>query len=318
MEIVVLENLGIPESEIRKIAKPITDLGNELILYERTDDVELQKQRVANADILVIANMPLKGDVIRAAKNLKYLSIAFTGYDHVDLEACKERNIQVSNAAGYSTVSVPELTFGMIISLFRSIPDLDTKTRRGMTKKGSRQQEIYGKKFGIIGTGAIGSRVAKIALAFGATVLAYSRHEKEELEALGVKYMSLDELLSEADIVSIHIPLTSETKGLINREKIALMKPTSILVNTARGPIVDTEALVDALNEGKISGACLDVFDQEPPLSIDYPILSQKNTIITPHIGFATEEAMLRRAHIIFDENIACWLKGKHINKVVY
>lgn len=318
MKIVVLEGLGIPESEVRKIAKPITDEGHELVLYERTEDVDLQKQYVKDADILVIANMPLKGEVIRAAENLKYISIAFTGYDHVDLEACKEKNIQVSNAAGYSTISVPELVFGMVISYLRSVPALDRKTREGMTKAGSTQREIYGKKFGIIGTGAIGSRVAELALAFGATVLAYSRREKEELKSLGVKYVSLDELLSESDIISIHTPLTKETKGLINQERIAMMKPTAILVNTARGPIVDTKALVDALNEGKIAGACLDVFDREPPLPKDYQILSLPNTLLTPHIGFATEEAMVRRAHITFNENIYNWLKGEHKNKVEF
>ncbi|MFS8540945.1 MAG: hydroxyacid dehydrogenase, partial [Tissierellales bacterium] len=125
MKIVVLEDLGLPESEIRKIAKPITDEGHQLELYERTDNIELLKQRVKDADILVIANMPLSGEVIRAAENLKYISIAFTGYDHVDLKACKEKNIQVSNAAGYSTVSVPELVFGMVISFLRSIHTLD-------------------------------------------------------------------------------------------------------------------------------------------------------------------------------------------------
>jgi D-3-phosphoglycerate dehydrogenase len=316
MNIVVLEDLGLPESQIREIAKPITDEGHQLTIYERTEDIELIKERVKDADILVIANMPLSGEVIRAAENLKYISIAFTGYDHVDLKACKERDIQVSNAAGYSTVSVPELVFGMVISFLRSIHTLDMTTRDGKTKSGSTQKEIYGKKFGIIGTGAIGSRVAKLALAFGADVLAYSRREKEELKSLGVKYVSLDELLSESDIVSIHTPLTEETKGLIDKEKIALMKPTSILVNTARGPIVDTQALVEALKEGKIAGACLDVFDQEPPLPKDYPILSLPNTLVTPHIGFATEEAMVRRAHITFSENIYNWLKGKHINKV--
>ncbi len=318
MKIVVLEDLGLPESEVREIAKPITDEGHELVLYERTEDVEILKGRVKDADILVIANMPLVGEVIRAAENLKYISIAFTGYDHVDLDACKEKNIKVSNAAGYSTISVPELVFGMVISFLRSIHILDKTTRDGKTKVGSTQKEIYGKKFGVIGTGAIGARVAKLALAFGAEVLAYSRTEKEELKSMGVKYVSLDELLSEADIVSIHTPLTEKTKGLINREKLALMKPTAILVNTARGPIVDTEALVEALNEGKIAGACLDVFDQEPPLPKDYPILSTQNTLLTPHIGFATEEAMVRRAHITFNENIYNWLKGKHVNRVEF
>ncbi|WFA08632.1 NAD(P)-dependent oxidoreductase [Tissierella sp. Yu-01] len=317
MKIVVLEDLAIPESDIRNIAKSITDQGHELTLYQKTDNIELQKQYVKDADILVIANMPLKGEVIRAAENLKYISIAFTGFDHVDLEACKERNIQVSNAAGYATIAVPELVFGMAISLLRSVVTLDKKIRYGETKSGSRQQEIYGKNFGVIGTGTIGIRVAKIALAFGANVLAYSNRENEELKSLGVKYMPLDELLSISDIVSIHTPLLPETKGLINKDNIGLMKPSSILINTARGPVVDTAAITNALKEGRISGACLDVFDMEPPLSSGYQILTAPNTVLTPHIGFATEEAMVRRTDIIFNVNIANWLKGEHHNKVI-
>jgi len=317
MKIVVLESLAVAEEKLRDIAKPLTDAGNELIIYDKTDDINLQKERVADADILVIANMPLKGEVIRAAKNLKYLSIAFTGFDHVDLEACRENNILVSNAAGYATVAVPELVFGSLISLLRSIVPLDKVTRDGGTKEGSRQQEIYGKKFGVIGTGAIGSRVAKIALAFGASVLAQSNNEDEELKALGVEYCSLDDLIKESDFISINTPLTPSTKGLINKEKIALMKKNAIVINTARGPVVDNDALAEALKSGRIGGACIDVFDKEPPLEKDYSLLSAPNTVLIPHIGFATEEAMVRRAHIVFDDNIAGYIRGEHVNKVI-
>ena len=317
MKIVVLEGLAVAEEELKNIAKPLTDEGHELVLYDRTDDIELQKERVSDADILVIANMTLKGEVIRAANNLKYLAIAFTGYDHVDLDACKEKNILVSNAAGYATVAVPELVFGTLISLMRSVVPLDKETRKGGTKGNSRQQEIYGKNFGVIGTGAIGARTAKIALAFGANVLAHSNREDEELKSLGVKYLPLDDLIKESDIITVNTPLTPSTKGLINKEKIDLMKENVIIINTARGPVLDNDALAEASKEGRIGGACLDVFDKEPPLDTDYPILSTPNTVLTPHIGFATEEAMVRRAHIIFDENIAGYLKGEHVNKVI-
>ena len=317
MKIVVFESLAVAEKKLREIAKPLTDAGNELILYDKTDDINLQKERVSDADILVIANMPLKGEVIKAAERLKYLSIAFTGFDHVDLGICKEKNIKVSNAAGYATVAVPELVFGSLISLLRSIVPLDKDTRDGGSKANSRQEEIYGKKFGIIGTGLIGSRTAKIALAFGATVLAQSNHENEELKSLGVKYCSLDELLKESDFISVSTPLTPSTKNLINKEKIALMKKNAIVINTARGPVVDNEALAEALKAGKIGGACIDVYDKEPPLDKDFSLLSAPNTVLTPHIGFATEEAMVRRAHIVFDDNITGYLKGDHVNKVI-
>ncbi|MFA5524978.1 MAG: NAD(P)-dependent oxidoreductase, partial [Tissierellales bacterium] len=152
--------------------------------------------------------------------------------------------------------------------------------------------------------------------AFGCNVLAYNRTENEDLKNKGVTYLSLEELLKESDIVSIHLPLTKETKGLIDAEKLKLMKKDALLINTARGPIVDNAALADALNNGQIGGAGIDVFDMEPPLPSDYPLLNAPNTVLTPHIGFATKEAMKRRAEITF-ENINKWLEGNPQNRVI-
>src|SRR5699024_140181 len=264
---------------------------------DKTEDIEVLKDRVKDAEILVIANMPLKGEVISAAENLKMISVAFTGVDHVDLDVCKEEDIKVSNAAGYSTSSVAELAYGLIISLLRNIVPLDEVTRLGQTAAGYSQFDLSGKNLGVIGTGAIGSKVAEIGLAFGCNVFAYNRSEKDELKKLGVKYLTLDELLKESDIVTIHLPNTKETEGLINKTKIRLMKPTALLINTARGPIVDNNALAQALKDGKIAGAGVDVFDMEPPLPKDYPLLNAPNIVVTPHIGFATKEAMIRRAY---------------------
>lgn len=317
MKIVILESLGLPEEEVRSIAKPITDKGHELVIYEdKTDDIEVLKDRVKEAEILVIANMPLKGEVISAAKNLKMISVAFTGVDHVDLDICKEKGIKVSNAAGYSTSSVAELAYGLMISLLRNIVPLDKETRQGKTMADYSQFDLSGKNLGVIGTGAIGSKVAEIGLAFGCNVLAYNRSEKDTLKKLGVKYLPLDELLKESDIVTIHLPNTEETNGLISEEKINLMKTTALLINTARGPIVDNNALAKALKEGKIAGAGIDVFDMEPPLPKDYPLLKVPNTVLTPHIGFATKEAMVRRAYITF-ENIIKWEEGKQQNIIL-
>jgi len=316
LKITILEPLGVSEEELREIAKPLTAEGHELVIYnEKSSDNEVLKERVKDTDVLIIANSPLEGEVIRAAKNLKMLSVAFTGVDHVDLEACKEKGVLVSNAAGYSTPAVVELAFGLMISLFRNIVPLDKVTREGGTKDGYGQREIYGKTLGVVGTGDIGSDVAEVGLAFGCDVIAYNRSENKDLKSKGVKYVDIKDLLKESDIVTIHLPLTDETKEFIDKEKLELMKEDAILVNAARGPIIDNKALAETLNEGKIAGAGIDVFDIEPPLDTDNPLLSAKNTVVAPHIGFASEEAMVRRAKIVF-ENISSWEKDKPQNVI--
>ncbi|WP_416175876.1 2-hydroxyacid dehydrogenase [Clostridium sp.] len=317
MKISVIEPLGLSEEELRNIARPITDKGHELVIYnKKVSDPAVLKDRVKDSDVIVLANMPLKGEVIKAAEKLKMISIAFTGVDHVDLKSCR-KDVVVSNAAGYSTDSVAELSIGLVLSLLRNIVPLDKCTRDGKTKEGYSQRDLSGKTFGVVGTGNIGSAVCKLAKAFGCKVIAYNRSEKEELKKIGVKYVTLDKLLSESDVVSIHLPQNENTKGLISAEKIALMKDTAILVNAARGPIVDNDALAKALESGKIAGAGIDVFDSEPPLQSSYSLLHAPNTVLTPHIGFATKEAMVRRAHITF-ENIIKWMDGKPQNLVKF
>ncbi|WP_234123651.1 2-hydroxyacid dehydrogenase [Clostridium hydrogenum] len=318
MKISVIEPLGLSEDELREIAKPITDRGHELIIYNnKVTDTETLKSRVKESEVIVLANMPLKAEVINADDKLQMMSIAFTGVDHVELKALKGRQVAVSNAAGYSTSSVAELTFGLTLSVLRNIVPLDKLTREGKTKDGYSQSDLNGKTFGVIGTGAIGASVCKIAKAFGCEVIAYNRSEKEELKQIGVKYVTLDELLSKSDIVSIHLPQNDVTKGLISKEKIALMKNTAVLINVARGPIVDNTALAEALRNGEIRGAGIDVFDNEPPLDTEYALLREANAVLTPHIGFATKEAMIRRAHITF-ENIIKWLDGEPQNVVEF
>ncbi len=316
MKITILEPLAVAEDKLRQMAKYITDQGHDLEIYNDIGESdEVLKKRLADTEIAIIANSPLSGQVIKSAKNLKMIAVAFTGVDHVDLEACKEEGILVSNAAGYSTSSVAELAYGMMIDLYRNILLLDPITREGGTKDGYRQRDIFGKTIGVVGTGEIGSHVAKIGLAFGANIVAYNRSINEELESKGVKYMELEELLKTSDIVTIHLPLDDSTKRIISRKELELMKEDAILINTARGPIIDNEALAEVLEEGLISGAGIDVFDIEPPLNTDDKLLSSKNTVLSPHIGFATEEAMLRRAEITFD-NVDSWLKDSPKNIV--
>ncbi|MCX5591849.1 NAD(P)-dependent oxidoreductase [Alcaligenes endophyticus] len=317
MKIVVLESLGISDKEFNTITQPLTDDGHELVVHkDGKSDVETLKSRVKDAEVLVLANMPLKAEVIAAAEKLQYISVAFTGYDHIDLDKCKEKGIKVSNAAGYSTNSVAELTFGLIISLLRSVVPLEKIVREGGTKQGYRQTDLKGKTVGVVGTGDIGGTVAELALAFGCKVIAYNRSEKPELIKKGVVYTTLDELLQQSDIVTIHTPLTAETKGLINQEKLELMKSSAVLINTAVGPIVDNAALAQALHNGTIAGAGLDRVDMEPPVPADYPILAAPNTVLVPHIGFATEEAMIRRANITFT-NISKWKAGAQENVIL-
>jgi len=318
MHIIVLEDIGVAEARIKEIAEPITNQGHQLTIYtDKVSDTEILKERVKDADILVIANSKLTGEVIKAAPHLKMISVAFTGVDHIDLETCKEKKLVVCNAAGYSVAAVAELAFGLMVSLLRNILPLDQATRQGGTVGGYGQRELYGKILGVVGTGNIGSRVAELGLAFGCKVIAYNRSEKEALQTKGVKYMSLENVLKNSDIVSIHLPLTEETRGLIDKNKLILMRPEAILINTARGPIIDNQALAEMLEAGRISGAAIDVFDMEPPLPNDYPLLRAKSTVLTPHIGYATQEAMQRRANIVF-QNILAWLNHQPENVIEY
>ncbi|KGN02600.1 2-hydroxyacid dehydrogenase [Clostridium novyi A str. 4570] len=314
MRISVLEPLGLPKEEVYSIAKPIIDRGHEVILFEdKVQDKKVLMERAKDAEVLVLANMPLEGEVIKSDDKLKMISVAFTGIDHVDTKACTEEQVMVCNAAGYSTSSVAELTYGLIFSVLRNIVPLDKATREGKTRNGFSQNEILGKTIGIVGTGAIGIRVGQIAKAFGCNVLAYSRSERKEAIDSGFKYVSLDELLSKSDIVSLHVPLNDKTKGLISKEKIELMKSSAILINTARGPVVDNNALAEALKKSKIKGAGIDVFEIEPPIAKDHPLFNAPNVVVTPHIAFATEEAMYRRCEIVF-KNIEKWLDGSPQN----
>lgn len=316
MKIVILESLGVAAEKLANLTKSLADSEHELIAYEDKVDEETLKARVKDADILVLANMPLSGDVIEAAEKLKYISVAFTGYDHIDLNKCKEKGVKVSNAGGYSTSSVAELSFGLMIGLLRNMVVLDGIARKGGTKQGYKQSDLNGKTLGILGTGEIGKAVAKLGLAYGCNVIAYSRSENQELLNEGVVYMPLEEVLKKSDIITIHMPLTDKTRGMINEARLKLMKPTALLINTAIGPIVDSDALARALQAGTIAGAGLDRVDMEPPIPTDYPLLDAPNTIIVPHIGYATDEALERRAKITFD-NIIKWENGVQENIVL-
>jgi phosphoglycerate dehydrogenase-like enzyme len=316
MRIVMLEPLGIKEELLQKLSSALAVQGHEFIAHERSQDPSVLIGRVKNADVLIVSNLPLKGEVIRSAASLKMISVAFTGIDHIDAKACEEKGITVCNAAGYSTNSVAELTFCLMLDVLRKVIPCDTAVRNGGAKAGLIGNELAGKTVGIVGTGAIGMRVAEIANAFGCKLLGCSRTERKTTGFLGLKYVPLDELMACSDIVTLHTPLTQETKHLVDRERISLMKPTGILINTARGPVVDSAALAEALNNGVIAGAGIDVYETEPPLGTDHPLLNAKNVVATPHIAFATHEAMEKRAGITFD-NITKWMEGDPKNVMI-
>ena len=292
MKIVLLESLGISDELLATYAKKLEEKGHEFAAYPRDMDVNVQIERAKDADVLMIANMPLKGEVIRACKNLKFIDVAFTGVDHVDLEAAKEMGVKVSNASGYSTQAVAELALGMMLSLLRNMPQVDERCRAGKTKDGLVGSELKGKTVGIVGAGAIGQNTARLCKAFGCRVIAYNHRPKQVEEGL-LEFVDLDTLTREADIISLNCPL-----------------------NVARGPVVDSQALADALNEGRIGGAGIDVFEIEPPLDPAHPLLHTPNTIVTPHVAFATQESMALRAEIVFD-SLDKFLAGNQINVIL-
>ena len=299
MKIVCVEPLGISTSHFEELKQQLADTGHELVYYmDRNEQADTLAERMHDADIAIISNIPLPAAVLGRCPRLQYLSVAFTGLDHIDLAYCKEHNI---TAAGYSTTAVSELATGLMLDLMRQITRLDGATRQGQGRGAFLGRELRGKTVGVVGTGAIGTATIRLLLAFGCKVIAYNRSRHAEVEQLGVEYIDLDTLLQRSDIVTLHVPLNAETKHLISRERLAMMKPTALLINTARGNVVDIPALSEALKNGQLAGAAVDVYEQEPPLPAGHPLLGAPNCICVPHIGYASREAFDIRADIVFD-----------------
>ena len=295
MKIVFLEPLGLSVERIENECNVLKTLGHEVIVYsDRCPDKNIE--RASDADIVVESNMPLRKDFFDACPNLKMLSIAFTGLDHIDLQECEKRGIVVNNAAGYSTEAVAEETICMMIGLYRNIIENDKITRSCSGMAVAPGREIANKIIGIVGLGAIGQRTAKLAQAFGCKVIAWNRTPKI---VDGVTLVDKETLLKESDIITLHIALNDETRNFISAKEIELMKPSAVIINAARGPIINTKDLANALKNGQISGAALDVFDTEPPLDKNNPLLNLPNTILMPHVSFATKEAFEQRLEIV-------------------
>lgn len=314
MIIKLLEPLRVPESLIDELAAPLKEAGHEFVYYdEKTTDVDELAKRSEDADIVIIANNAYPKEAFEQAENLKLIDVAFTGVDHVDQAAAKEQGVQVANAAGYSNTAVAELVIGLTLDVYRGISFGNDSIQQGEDVVLYQGNEIRGKTVGIIGTGSIGLETAKLFKAFGANLIGYNRTEKDEAKELGLEFVTLDELMEQSDIISLHLPLNDETKNTLSREKLEMMKESAVLINAARGPIVDNEALAELLNDGKIAGAGIDVFDMEPPIPADYPLLSAKNAVLTPHVAYLTDESMVARAHIAFD-NVVKFIEGNPQN----
>lgn len=314
-KIVIMESLGISTEELAARKAPFEAQGHVFVDYPKTTDPAKLIEEAKDADAMILANMPMPADVLRKCNKLKFIDVAFTGVDHVGLDAAKEKNIAVSNASGYSNEAVSELVIGTTLSLARNLRSVEDRCREGKDKTGLVGWEIKGKTVGIIGLGKIGTRTAELFHAFGATVLAQSRTHHDGI-AEYIEQVTQEELLRRSDIVVLHCPLNDSTRGMINAEKLAMMKPTALLVNVARGPVVVEKDLVAALENGVIAGAAIDVFDKEPPLDTASPILHAPNCLVTPHVAFATQQSMSLRAEIVFD-NLAKWMEGHQINTIL-
>lgn len=312
-KMVVLEPLAVSEALLEDLVKE--KLGEEVSLtyYDKraTSDEEMI-ERAKDAEIVVIANQPMSEAVAKALDKIELLAVAFTGFDHLPVELFKEKGVTVCNASGYSNEAVTDLVFGMVISLLRNIPQCDAATRQGGTKDGLVGQELSALRFGVIGAGAIGQQVLKVANAFGCDCVYFNRSQKD---VPGATQVNLDTLLKTSDVISVHLPNNAETQGFIGKEEFAKMKDSVIFVNCARGPIIDIEALAEALKEDKIGAAAIDVFYTEPPLEADHVLFNTPNTLLTPHVAFATDEAFVKRLHIVVD-NVRAFLDGTPKNVV--
>lgn len=314
-KIVIMESLGISAEELAMRKKPFEEQGHTFVDFPRTTDIPTLIDQARDADAMILANMPMPGQVLRSCEKLKFIDVAFTGVDHVDLAAAKEKGMAVSNASGYSNEAVAELVLGMVLNILRNMSAVEARCRAGQTKEGLVGSELKGRTVGIIGFGKIGRRSAELFHAFGCRILAQSRSHKADAPEY-VEQVSQEELLRQSDIVVLHCPLNESTRGMINAGKLALMKRSAILINVARGPVVVAQDLADALNSGTIAAAGIDVFDREPPLDPSEPLLNCRNCLVTPHVAFATRESMSLRAQIVFD-NLDCWMKGDQKNVIL-
>lgn len=317
MKITVLDGYGLNPGDLSW--EELKKLG-DLTVYDRTAPSETI-ERSAGSEILITNKTIIDRGIIEKLPDLRYIGVLATGYNVVDTKAAREKGITVTNIPSYSTASVAQMVFSLLLAITNGVEHFTADNRAGRWSRNadfcywdSPLMELAGKTFGIVGFGNIGSKVAGIALALGMKVMAQTSKSQEELPTGIEKATGLEHLLKECDVISLHCPLTESTKHIINATTLAMMKPSAILINTGRGPLVDEIALAAALNSGALRGAGVDVLSCEPP-SIDNPLLYARNCYTTPHIGWATTEARQRLMDIAV-ANVANFLNGTPTNVV--
>lgn len=294
----------------------------ELTSYERTSYHQIA-ERIGDAQLVITNKCMLDRAVLEQCPNLQYVGIVATGYNNIDLAYATERGITVTNVPAYSTNGVAQLVFAYMLDAYNMIREHDERVHGGEWERcedfcfyDDRIDELYGKTIGLIGFGSIAKRVATLAHAFDMNVLVHTRTVRDEDKKAypWVDFVNQDTLFSQSDVVSIHCPLTEETSGLIHRETLCKMKQDAILINTARGPIVNEQDLADALNQGLIRRAYADVVSVEP-IQPDNPLLKAKNMVITPHIAWACRDTRVRLIEMVY-QNLEQYLKGKSQNVI--
>lgn len=297
---------------------PIEELA-DCAIYPRTPPADVLA-RVGDAEAVMLNKGVLAADTIRRAPRLRYVGILATGWNTIDLPAAKERGLVVSNVPGYSTDSVAQHTFALLLELTNQVGMHSADARAGgwagnpdYCYRLSPQSELAGLTLGIIGFGQIGQAVARIGQAFGMTVLANRRDQSQRLPP-GVRYASVDRIFAESDVVSLHCPLTPETAGLVNAQRLATMKPSAFLLNASRGPLIVESDLAAALAAGRLAGAAVDVLSTEPPAP-DNPLLRAPHCVVTPHLAWATAAARQRLIQIAA-ANLRAYLAGKPVHQV--
>lgn len=291
----------------------------DCVIYDRTSPAEVL-ERSRGAEILLTNKTVLNADTINALPDLRYIGVLATGFNIVDTEAAKVRGVIVTNIPAYSTDSVAQMVFAHLLNICQQVQHHSEEVRKGRWSNNpdfcfwdTPLIELCGKKMGIVGLGHTGSRTARIAISLGMEVYAYTSKSSFQLPH-EIKKMELDELFSECDVISLHCPLTPDTREMVNASRLAMMKQTAILINTGRGPLINEQDLADALNAERIYAAGLDVLSQEPPQA-DNPLLTARNCYITPHIAWASTAARKRLMQIAV-ENVKAYMEGKAINIV--
>ncbi|MEE0110035.1 MAG: D-2-hydroxyacid dehydrogenase [Oscillospiraceae bacterium] len=317
MKIVILDARALNPGDLSYDC--INQFG-DVTLYERTETEAKTIQRIGDSEIILVNKVPITETVLAACPNIKLICVQATGYNIVDCEACARRGIPVTNVPAYGTAAVAQFTMALILELCHRVGLHNHSVHQGDWIKSTNfcywltpQMELAGKTLGIIGFGRIGRAVGQLAKAFGMNVIAYSRSECEEGRQIG-EYVDLDTLFARSDIISLHCPQFAETEKIINAESIAKMKDGAMLINTARGGLLDEEAVAEALKSGKLRGAAVDVVSQEP-MKAENPLLTTRKCIITPHIAWAPVESRQRLLDCVV-ENIRGFLNGQPQNVV--